>query len=100
MSEIRKKGLISTFWIYIGFAVGALNTFLFARKGFFNPQDYGLSTGNVGGHTGGSGIENVATARAFIERDGNRLRTFQECENGRDGARCRTQCNQSDCARR
>lgn len=47
MSEIRKKGLISTFWIYIGFAVGALNTFLFARKGFFNPQDYGLSTGLI-----------------------------------------------------
>ena len=47
MSEIRKKGLISTFWIYIGFAIGALNTFLFARKGFFNTQDYGLATGLI-----------------------------------------------------
>jgi O-antigen/teichoic acid export membrane protein len=47
MSEIRKRGLISTFWIYIGFAIGALNTFLFARKGFFNPQDYGLATGLI-----------------------------------------------------
>ncbi|MFN0082900.1 MAG: lipopolysaccharide biosynthesis protein [Ferruginibacter sp.] len=47
MSEIRKKGLVSTFWIYIGFAIGALNTFLFARKGFFNPQDYGLATGLI-----------------------------------------------------
>ena len=47
MSEIRKKGLISTFWIYIGFAIGALNTFLFARNGFFNPQDYGLATGLI-----------------------------------------------------
>ena len=47
MSEIRKKSLISTFWIYIGFAIGALNTFLFARKGFFNTEDYGLSTGLI-----------------------------------------------------
>ena len=47
MSEIRKKGLISTFWIYIGFAIGALNTFLFARNGFFNAQDYGLATGLI-----------------------------------------------------
>jgi O-antigen/teichoic acid export membrane protein len=47
MSEIRKKGLISTFWIYIGFAIGALNTFLFARDGFFNAQDYGLATGLI-----------------------------------------------------
>lgn len=47
MSEIRKKSLISTFWIYIGFAIGALNTFLFARKGFFNAEDYGLSTGLI-----------------------------------------------------
>ena len=47
MSEIRKKGLLSAFWIYIGFAIGALNTFLFARNGFFNPQDYGLATGLI-----------------------------------------------------
>ncbi len=43
MSEIRKKGLITTSWIYIGFIIGALNTFLFARKGFFTPEEYGLS---------------------------------------------------------
>ncbi len=47
MSEIRKKSLISTFWIYIGFAIGALNTYLFARNGFFNAQDYGLATGLI-----------------------------------------------------
>lgn len=47
MSEIRKKGLLSAFWIYIGFAIGALNTFLFARNGFFNPLDYGLATGLI-----------------------------------------------------
>ena len=47
MSEIRKKGLLSAFWIYIGFAIGAINTFLFARNGFFNPQDYGLATGLI-----------------------------------------------------
>lgn len=44
MTTLRKKSLQSTIWIYIGFAIGALNTFLFARKGFFNTQDYGLST--------------------------------------------------------
>lgn len=43
MSEIRKKGLITTSWIYIGFIIGAFNTFLFARKGFFTPEEYGLS---------------------------------------------------------
>jgi O-antigen/teichoic acid export membrane protein len=47
MTQIRKKGLISTFWIYFGFAIGALNTFLFAKKGFFNTGDYGLSTGLI-----------------------------------------------------
>ena len=47
MSEIRKKGLVSTFWIYVGFAIGAFNTFLFARNGFFNTQDYGLATGLI-----------------------------------------------------
>ncbi len=47
MSEIRKKGLLSAFWIYIGFAIGALNTFLFARHGFFKAQDYGLATGLI-----------------------------------------------------
>jgi O-antigen/teichoic acid export membrane protein len=44
MTQIRKNGLITTFWIYVGFAIGALNTFLFAKKGFFNTEDYGLAT--------------------------------------------------------
>jgi O-antigen/teichoic acid export membrane protein len=44
MTQIRKKGLISTFWIYFGFAIGAINTFLFAKKGFFDTEDYGLAT--------------------------------------------------------
>jgi O-antigen/teichoic acid export membrane protein len=44
MTQIRKNGLITTFWIYLGFAIGALNTFLFAKKGFFNTEDYGLAT--------------------------------------------------------
>jgi O-antigen/teichoic acid export membrane protein len=47
MTQIRKNGLISTFWIYLGFAIGALNTFLFAKKGFFNTEDYGLATGLI-----------------------------------------------------
>ena len=44
MSKIRKQSLISTIWIYVGFAVGALNTFLFAKQGFFETADYGLAT--------------------------------------------------------
>jgi O-antigen/teichoic acid export membrane protein len=43
MSAIRKRSLVGAFWIYIGFAIGALNTFLFASKSFFIPQQYGLT---------------------------------------------------------
>jgi O-antigen/teichoic acid export membrane protein len=43
MSQIRKKSLISASWIYIGFLIGALNTFLFTTNGLFTPEDYGLS---------------------------------------------------------
>ncbi len=43
MSQIRKKSLVATSWIYIGFLIGAINTFLFARKGFFTTGDYGLT---------------------------------------------------------
>lgn len=43
MSQIRKKSLITASWIYIGFFIGAINTVLFAKKGFFTTEDYGLS---------------------------------------------------------
>ena len=44
MKNIRKQGLLTTSWIYFGFIIGALNTYLFAKKGFFTITDYGLAT--------------------------------------------------------
>jgi O-antigen/teichoic acid export membrane protein len=43
MSQIRKKSLQASVWIYCGFLVGALNTWLFAREGGFTIDEYGLS---------------------------------------------------------
>jgi O-antigen/teichoic acid export membrane protein len=43
MAEIRKKTLLSTLIIYIGFAIGAFNTFLFTKQNFFTPEEYGLT---------------------------------------------------------
>ena len=42
MGDIRKQSISSSVFIYIGFAFGALNTFLYTRQGFFNPEQYGL----------------------------------------------------------
>ncbi|SDC10200.1 oligosaccharide flippase family protein [Niabella drilacis] len=42
-AEIRKHSIISSAVIYIGFAVGALNTYLFGREGFFTEEQYGLT---------------------------------------------------------
>ncbi len=44
MSEIRKKSLKATAWIYAGFLVGAVNTWFFAHKAWFSPDQYGLTT--------------------------------------------------------
>ncbi|KAA2239142.1 oligosaccharide flippase family protein [Chitinophaga agrisoli] len=41
MSEVRKKSLVATVYIYIGFVFGAINIFLFSR--FFLPEQYGLT---------------------------------------------------------
>jgi O-antigen/teichoic acid export membrane protein len=41
MSTIRKKGIITTFYIYIGFLLGALNTFFYFK--YFQPTEYGLT---------------------------------------------------------
>jgi O-antigen/teichoic acid export membrane protein len=41
MSTIRKKGIITTFYIYIGFLLGALNTFFYFK--YFRPTEYGLT---------------------------------------------------------
>lgn len=42
MSTIRKQSILSSFLIYIGFVVGAVNTYMFAREGIFKPEEYGL----------------------------------------------------------
>lgn len=41
MSTIRKKGIITTFYIYIGFLLGALNTYFYFT--YFRPEQYGLT---------------------------------------------------------
>lgn len=42
MSQIRRQSIISTVFVYAGFAVGILNTYLFTREGFFTEAQYGL----------------------------------------------------------
>jgi O-antigen/teichoic acid export membrane protein len=43
MSQIRKQSLISSMVVYIGFAIGFFNTWLFTREGGFTPSQYGLT---------------------------------------------------------
>ncbi len=43
MSQIRKRSLKGATWIYLGFLIGALNTFLLTHKNWFEPDEYGLS---------------------------------------------------------
>lgn len=43
MSQIRKQSLISSVVVYIGFAIGFFNTWLFTREGGFTPSQYGLT---------------------------------------------------------
>jgi O-antigen/teichoic acid export membrane protein len=42
MSNIRRQSIISSVVIYIGFAVGLLNTYLFAKEGIFLDSQFGL----------------------------------------------------------
>lgn len=42
MSSIRRQSIISSVVIYIGFAVGLLNTYLFAKEGIFLDSQFGL----------------------------------------------------------
>lgn len=47
MSSIRRQSILSSFVIYIGFAVGLLNTYFFTRQGNFSEfkvEEYGLTT--------------------------------------------------------
>lgn len=41
MSTIRKKGIITTVFIYVGFLIGALNTYLYTK--YFQPDQTGLT---------------------------------------------------------
>ncbi len=43
MGQIRKQVIQSSFLSYIGFGVGAINTYFFTRKGIFTPEQYGLT---------------------------------------------------------
>jgi len=43
VSTIRRQSIISSILIYIGFAFGALNTYLFVKEGLFTPEEYGLT---------------------------------------------------------
>ncbi len=42
MSNIRRQSIISSLVIYIGFAVGLMNTYLFAKEGIFLDSQFGL----------------------------------------------------------
>src|SRR5579871_1600207 len=43
MSTIRRQSILSSGIVYLGFALGALNTYLFTRQGGFTPEEYGLT---------------------------------------------------------
>lgn len=42
MSQIRRQSIISSVMVYVGFALGFLNTYLFTREGGFSKEEYGL----------------------------------------------------------
>lgn len=43
MSQIRRQSIISSLVVYIGFAIGFFNTYLFTREGGFTQSQYGLT---------------------------------------------------------
>lgn len=43
MSNIRRQSIISSVIVYVGFALGFLNTYLFTREGGFAREDYGMT---------------------------------------------------------
>ncbi len=45
MSQVRRQSIISTIFVYAGFFIGFINTYLFTRQGsVFTPSEYGLTT--------------------------------------------------------
>ncbi|WP_276482223.1 lipopolysaccharide biosynthesis protein [Paraflavitalea pollutisoli] len=43
MGQIRKQVIQSSFISYIGFIIGAINTWFFVKQGLFTPEQYGLT---------------------------------------------------------
>lgn len=43
MANIRKQAILSSSLVYIGFFIGAVNTYFFTRTGSFTPEQYGLT---------------------------------------------------------
>jgi O-antigen/teichoic acid export membrane protein len=43
MSSIRKQSIISSLLVYIGFALGFLNTYFFTKEGSFTEAEFGLT---------------------------------------------------------
>lgn len=44
MSQVRKQSIISTVFVYAGFLIGFVNTYLFTRQSsLFTPSEYGLT---------------------------------------------------------
>ena len=43
MGNIRKQSILSSLLIYVGFVFGAINSYLFAKNGYFQPGEYGLT---------------------------------------------------------
>jgi O-antigen/teichoic acid export membrane protein len=43
MSQIRKNSLKSSIWIYIGFLIGAVNTYFLTHKAWFSTDENGLT---------------------------------------------------------
>ncbi len=40
---IRKQAILSSILVYIGFFIGAINTYFFVKNGSFSPAEYGLT---------------------------------------------------------
>ena len=43
MANIRKQAIISSLLVYLGFAIGAINTYFFTKNGSFTPDQFGLT---------------------------------------------------------
>ena len=43
MANIRKQSIKGTIWVYFGFSIGALITYLFTHKSWFTPEQNGLA---------------------------------------------------------